>query len=134
VICAACRQAAVAEARERAMSVARAVDFDAACAGDEFYEDPETGEACHIDGALALEPGTVIWLCERVRPQVELDRFLSWFTESLDLDDQWLLGDVVTDIDTLVSGIRAWNEKQTRDLRYPGSRTRYTRVPGKEEE
>lgn len=61
----------------------------------------------------------IAWMCEKVTPQIDVDRFREDFEENLELHTDIRVEDVTTDFDELIDGMLTWNKKQTGTIWMP---------------
>lgn len=61
----------------------------------------------------------IAWMCEKVTPQVDVDRFREDFEENLELHTDVRVEDVTTDFDELINNMLTWNKKQTGTIWMP---------------
>lgn len=105
------------------------VPYDVALANDEAVWENEDDDCFNnVESACAaVAPGTIVWLCERVAPQVDVDRILEDFLN--DYTPDRYLSDDATNVLGLKATLEAWNAKQRPTLYQSGEYKRYVVAP-----
>lgn len=64
----------------------------------------------------------IVWLCDKRKPQVDVDGVIEHLSEQWELGDGVSAEDVCEDIDELAQVMHDWNAKQKDSLWYPSSK------------